>query len=120
MNALRIIFDLRTNPHFINSIQCACQPKFEDKNPIDTATAAALLLTLNENLIVFKRTKNQMIEMKYMNAGGMMVISFALPAPLSSVRQAMAVVKKSISSKIVTRAYKLLAAQDKEHKKNKE
>jgi hypothetical protein len=86
MNAIRLILPFRTTPHLINQMKCGCQPKFEDKNPIDTAAAAALLLTLNENLIVFKRTKNQMIEMQYLNAGAQMAISFALPAPMSSIR----------------------------------
>ena len=70
MNALRCIVDLKTTPHLINAMQCGCAPKFEDPNPYDTAAAAALLTTLNENMIVFKKTKNQMIEMKYINSGG--------------------------------------------------
>ncbi len=70
MNALRFILDLKTTPHLITAMQCGCVPKFEDPSPYDTAAAAALLMTLNENMIVFKKTKNQMIEMKAINSGG--------------------------------------------------
>lgn len=58
-NALRLTLELKSNPHFIKAMQCGKAPLFEDKNPCDTATAAALLLTVNENIIVFKATKNQ-------------------------------------------------------------
>ena len=58
MNALRISFQLYTIPHFIEMLKCGCKPKIVDPNPYDSATAAALLQTLEENMIVFKNTKN--------------------------------------------------------------
>jgi hypothetical protein len=63
MNGLRIIFPLHTIPHFIKMLQCGCPPKIQDPSPFDSATAAALVQTLEENMIVFKNTKNQPIEM---------------------------------------------------------
>lgn len=59
MNALRIVFELKSTPHLIKMMQCGCAPKFEDRNPYDTATAAAILVTFEENMIVFKNSKNQ-------------------------------------------------------------
>jgi hypothetical protein len=46
-------------------LQCGCAPKIDDPNPYGSATAAALLQTFEENMIVFKNTKNQAIEMHY-------------------------------------------------------
>ena len=58
--------------------------------------------------------------MKYINSGALMGVSFSLPSSLATVRQAMNIIKKSISSKVVKRAYAMLVAQNKEHKKHRE
>ena len=51
---------------------------------------------------------------------GLVVVTFSLPTAVSTIRQAMQIVKKSINKKLVSRAYKLLVAQDKDHKAKKE
>lgn len=120
MNALRVTIQLNTIPHFIKMLQCGCAPKIQDPSPYESAVAAAVLMTFEENMIVFKNTKNQPIEMHYGVFHGLLVVTFTLPSSMASIRQAMMIVKKSINKKAATRAYKLLAAQNKEHKSKKE
>ena len=67
-------------------------------------------------MIVFKNTKNQPIEMRYGVFHGMLSVSFTLPSSMATIRQAAQIIKKSINKKLPVRAFKMLAAQNKEYK----
>jgi hypothetical protein len=59
------------------------------------------------------------IEIKYAIAWGTLVITLITPASQSTVKLAFKMIKKAITNKTVTMAYKMAAAQNKEYKKRR-
>ena len=104
----------------MQNFKCGVPGKVEDPNPIDSALAYTLIETLKDNILAFKTTKNQMIELKYLYTYGDFKIAFILPSSSASIKQAIKIVKKTITAKLVNKTFKLIVSRIKELKDHKE
>lgn len=110
--SLQIRFGLSTCPHFINSLKCGVMPKFQDTNPYDTAAATVLLDSIKENMVLIKNTQNKLVSVGYLASNASFCVNIALTNSASNVKQAMRVLKKSMTDKLIKRAYGLILARD--------
>lgn len=107
-------------PHFIKRLRCGNDPEFEDKAPVETAVVAALLSSLEENMIAMNATSNNIAKLSILHSSRDTYATFSFGGSASGIMNAMKVVKKSINEKLVKRAYTLLITKNPELKKQKE
>jgi hypothetical protein len=87
--------------------KCGCAPKFTDAEPYDTALATAILLSIEENMILLNNSANKPVTVKYVTASSMFYVNMILTTSRSSVKQALRVLKKSLTAKTVKRALEI-------------
>jgi hypothetical protein len=75
----------------INAAMCGCRSPdlekiAEDRNPIHSCLAAALLKSFHEKILIFKNTKNKPLEIKHAVLNNKLLISFITPPDTSSIK----------------------------------